>query len=64
MDVSTEAGMTNVKGLKAGRIRVSSSFGDINVGGSLYGDVGLFTAGEGALNVHKVQVRNRILIEP
>jgi len=55
VDVSTEAGMTNLAGLKARRIRISSSFGDINVGGSLYGDVDLLTAGEGSLNLHKIQ---------
>ena len=49
--------MTNLASLKAARIRVSSSYGDINVGGSLYGNVDLLTAGEGSLNVHKIQVR-------
>ena len=53
--------MTNLAGLKARRIRISSSFGDINVGGSLYGDVDLLTAGEGSLNLHKIQVRWELL---
>jgi len=55
VEVSTEAGMTNLAGLKARQVRISSSFGDINVGGTLYGNVELLTAGEGSLNVHKVQ---------
>jgi len=55
VNVITENGMTNLASLKAARIRVSSSYGDINVGGSLYGNVDLLTAGEGSLNVHKIQ---------
>ena len=56
VDVATESGMTNLGGLKARRIRIASSFGDINVGGSIYGDVDLITAGAGSLNVNKIQV--------
>ena len=54
--VKTESGMSNLDGLKAAKIQVSSSFVDINVGGSLYGDVELLTRGAGSISVHKIQV--------
>jgi len=55
VDVVTEAGESYLGGLKAGLIQVASGLGDINVGGSLYGDIRLLTGGAGSLNVHKVQ---------
>jgi len=55
VEVVTEAGVSYLGGLKAGRIQVASGLGDINVGGTLYGDIRLLTGGAGSLNVHKVQ---------
>ena len=63
VDVVTEAGESYLGGLKAGLIQVASGLGDINVGGSLYGDIRLLTGGAGSLNVHKVQVIYPILSE-
>ena len=55
--------MSYLGGLKAGRIQVASGLGDINVGGTLYGDIRLLTGGAGSLNVHKVQVIYPLLCE-